>query len=37
MGTYTAKGIVQLAEALKVNNTLTSIRCATHIKPAMST
>ena len=28
LGTYTAEGIIQLSDALKVNATLTSLKCA---------
>ena len=27
-GTYTAEGIIKLSDALKINKTLTSLRCA---------
>ena len=33
-GTYTAKGIIKLSEALKVNATLTSLKCASPPAPA---
>ena len=30
-GTYTAEGIIKLSDALKINKTLTSLRCAIQI------
>ena len=32
-GTYTAEGIIQLSDALKVNATLTSLKCAAPYLP----
>ena len=30
-GTYTAEGIIQISDALKVNATLTSLKCAARL------